>query len=88
MAWGNAIGSVPLKVLGVMIVDKDKPIIEALKSAFGTKRTWRVHRKMSAFDPKRNECERGARCSPVRPRALAAGWQCARAIRALSAFPR
>ena len=25
---GNAIGSVPLKVLGVMIVDKDKPIIE------------------------------------------------------------
>ena len=28
MAWGKAIGSVPLKVLGVMIVDKDKPIIE------------------------------------------------------------
>ena len=25
---GQAIGSVPLKVLGVMIVDKDKPIIE------------------------------------------------------------
>jgi quercetin dioxygenase-like cupin family protein len=25
---GKAIGSVPLKVLGVMIVDKDKPIIE------------------------------------------------------------
>ena len=25
---GKAIGSVPLKVLGVMIVDKDNPIIE------------------------------------------------------------
>ena len=28
MAWGKVIGLVPLKVLGVMIVDKDNPIIE------------------------------------------------------------
>ena len=28
MAWGQSNSSVPLKVLGVMIVDKDNPIIE------------------------------------------------------------